>query len=161
MKKVESGDMSMEEGMMQALSLNSEKTASQVLERVAQKNSQEKIASAQQNFLKQNPDYQQVLQSGALQPYLDADPLADEYVAYTKFKADDAMNKLKQEFEGKLSAAKEEGAKLAKGSEAAGKVIGKVGVSPSIQAPPKPFKNSQEAANAMMETLKQFRANQT
>ena len=157
-QKMEDGEIEIAEGMKQALAINSNLTASRVMNQLSQQQQQNKVSEIQGKFLTDNPDYQGVLESGALKPYLDADPLADEYVAYHKFKADEQMNALKAEYEQKILAAKEEGAKLAKGAETAGKVLGKQGstaMAPQVQ---RPFKNNQEASAAMMATLKQMRS---
>lgn len=157
-KQMEDGEIEIAEGMKQALAINSNLTASRVMNQLNQQQQQAKVAEIQGKFLQDNPDYEQVLQSGALQPYLDADPLADEYVAYHKYQADQRISTLQQEYEGKIAAAKEEGAKLAKGAESAGKVLGKQGSTAMAPQVTRPFKNNNEATAAMMETLKQMRS---
>lgn len=158
MQRIDDGEMTLQQGMMEALSINSQLTASQVFSKLDQQRQQEKQSEVTSQFLTKNPDYQTVLESGALQPYLDEDPMADEYVAFHKFKADQKVNSLKEEYEAKIAAAKEEGAKLAKGAEAAGKVLGKQGVSPAAPQVNRPFKSSQEAQQAMMAKLAQIRS---
>lgn len=157
-QKMDTGEIDIAEGMRQALAINSNLTASRVMSQLQQQQQQSEIAKVQSKFLEENPDYQQVIESGALAPYLKADPLADEYTAYHKFKADERIKQIEQENQAKILAAKEEGAKLAKGAESAGKVLGKQGSTAMAPTVNKPFKNTQEATAAMMQTLQAMRA---
>lgn len=158
MQQMDEGEIPIQEGMKQVLALNSQLTASQVMADLNKQRQEEKFTEFQSKFLKENPDYEQALESGELQPYMEADPLADEYVAYKQWKADQKIAALQAEYEAKVAAAKEEGAKLAKGSTAAGKVLGKQGVSPQAVRPNRPFKNTQEATDAMMAKLAEIRS---
>lgn len=157
-KKMDSGDIGIAEGMQQALAINSNLTAAKVAQQIAEQQKQQEVSKIQTNFLENNPDYEETLQSGVLGPYLKADPLADNYTAYHLYKADQKIAGIQAETEAKIKAAQEEGARLAKGAEAAGKVIGKQGQSTMQNNTPKPFKNAQERNAAMMETLKQMRS---
>lgn len=158
-QKMDSGEIKIEDGMRQVIQLNSKLTAAQVMQQFQQEQQRNKTAEIQGNFLSKNPDFTEAVESGALQQYLDEDPLADEYAAYWKYKADQRVAEKEKEAQAKIAAAKEEGAKLAKGAEAAGKVLGKQGSSPVPQARPQgPWKNNQERDNAMLEELARFRA---
>lgn len=157
--KMNDGEIDIADGMRQALALNSQLTASQVMNQLSQQQKAQEAQKVQQNFLAGNPDYYDVIQSGALRPYLESDPLSDEYTAYHRFKADERVKQLEADYQQKIAAAKEEGARLAKGSEQAGKVIGRQGSTAAPpQQTPRPFKNNQEATAAMMETLRQMRS---
>jgi len=156
--KMDNGEITIEQGMREALAINSKLIAVQVMNQLNQRDEQEKVAEVQGKFLKDNPDYEEVLQNGALQPYLDADPMADEYTAYHKYKGDERVNAIKAEYDAKVLAAKEEGAKLAKGAESAGKVLGKQGGSAQAPQVNRPFKNNQEATAAMMSKLHAMRS---
>lgn len=159
LRKIDSGELEPGEGMRQALAIQSNLTASQVMSQLSQQQRANESAQIQQAFLKKNPDYYDTLQSGVLDQYMKDDPLSDEYTAYHRFKADERVANLEKEYQQKIAAAKEEGAKLAKGANAAGYVIGRQGA--SAQAPAqqqKTFKNNQEATDAMMETLRQMRS---
>lgn len=157
--KMDSGEIEIADGMRQAMQINSQLTTKQVMDQVAQQQEQNEISKVQTKFLEDNPDYNQVVQSGALEPYMKSDPMADEYVAFVRYKADQDKQALQQEYEEKIKAAKEEGAKMAKGAEGAGKVLGRQGGSAQApQAPKRPWNNNQEASAAMMETLKGMRS---
>jgi hypothetical protein len=158
MRQMDEGEVTINEGMRQVLALNSQLTASQVMGELSKQRQHEKAMEVQNKFLKENPDFNEVVDSGQLQPYLDADPLADEYVAYKEWKKDQKIAALEAEYQAKIQAAKEEGAKLAKGAQKAGQVIGKQGASPQPTRPNRPFKNQQEATDAMMQTLRELRS---
>jgi predicted RNA-binding protein YlqC (UPF0109 family) len=157
-RKMDAGEIGIAEGMNQALSINANLTAQQITQQIAAQQQQREAEKVRSNFLKKNPDYESVVESGALAPYLEEDPLHDNYSAFLLYKKDQQFAEQQKEAEAKINAAKEEGARLAKGAEAAGKVIGKQGQSAVQNSKPKPFKNNQEATAAMLETLKQFRA---
>lgn len=159
LQKMDTGELDIAEGLRQALAINTNLTENRVMAKLSQQQKQSKIAEIQDNFLKENPDYNGVVASGVLQPYLDADPLSDDLMAYHKFKADEKIKALQSEFEQAKKAAKEEGAKLAKGAEAAGKVLGKQG-SPAVAPQKVGPRNAQEQRDAMAETLARLRAAQ-
>lgn len=157
-RKMDSGEIDIANGMQQALQLNSNLTAKQVMSQFQEQQRQQKIMDVQQKFIEKNPDYQEVLESGALDKYLSEDPLADEYTAFKMYKADQRLAESEKAAQAKIAAAKEEGAKLAKGAEAAGKVLGKQGASAAVPAKPQgPWKSTQEAQDAMLQRLKELR----
>lgn len=157
-RQMDSGEVDIATGMQQALAINSKLTSRQVMEQVRKEQQRDKVSEVQQRFLKDNPDYPEVVESGALQPYLEADPLADEYAAFIKYKSDMRVAELEKAAAAKIAAAKEEGAKLARGAEAAGKVLGKQGsTATATPRPPGPWKNTQDATNAMLAKLQEMR----
>ena len=108
--------------------------------------------------MKDNPDFEELRANGALQPYLESDPLADDYVAFKQFKSDEKVKALETEYQAKIAAAKDEGAKLAQGAEAAGKVLSRSGsAARAAVSAPKPFGSRQEAESAMLATLQGMR----
>jgi len=158
-QKMDSGEIEIQDGMQQALALNSNMTVAKVMQQVTEQQRQGDISKAQTSFMQKNPDYQVIQSSGALQPYLDEDPLMDDYTAFHKFKADEKAAQVTTEWEAKVEAAKEMGAKLAKGAETAGgKVLGKQGGTANAPQVTKPFKNNNEATAAMLKTLKGLRS---
>lgn len=157
-KAMDSGDIDIATGMQQALDLYGSIVADNVMQKVTTQQKQSKTAEVQANFLKNNPDYNEVLESGALNQYLQEDPLADEYTAFHLYKRDQKIANIQKESEAKIAAAKEEGAKLAKGAVQAGNVLGKQGSSAAVPQITKPFTNRQEAEAALMATLKGFRS---
>lgn len=75
-------------------------------------------------FNEQNPDFQQLLESGALEPFKQANPMHDDFSAYYAAKADAAF-----------SQGQAEQAKIKAGSEDAGKVLSEPGT--AMQTPKK------------------------
>jgi len=157
-KQMDTGEIDIAEGMRQALAINSNLTASKVMNQLAQQQQQQEVSKIQGKFLKDNPDYTELLQNGTLDSYMEEDPLSDAYTAYQKYKADEKIKTLQAEYDQKVAAAKEEGAKLAKGAESAGKVLGKQGGSAQAPQVNRPFKNGQEMRSAMMEELQRLRS---
>lgn len=157
-RQMDEGEIPIRDGMKKILALNSKITASQVMSELDKQRQEEKFSEWQNNFIKDNPQFEEVVSSGALQPYLDADPMADEYVAYKLYQADQQLAQIKADYEAKVQAAKEEGAKLAKGAQQAGKVLGKQGASPEVKKPQGPWKSRQEAVDAMMAQLQSMRS---
>jgi predicted RNA-binding protein YlqC (UPF0109 family) len=160
--KMDAGEIDIATGMQQALAINSKLTANQVMQQFRQEQQRNKVSEIQGQFLQKNPDYQEALESGELQKYLDEDPLADEYAAYLQYKADARVAELEKAAEARVAAAKEEGAKLARGAEASGKVLGKQGASSVPTPKPQgPWKNNQDASAAMLAKLREMRGAST
>ncbi len=158
--QMDSGEIEIQDGMRQALAINSQQTVDTVMTQVGEQQRQSDITKAQTNFIRNNPTYESVLASGELKPFLDAEPLMDNFTAFHLHKAAQESSAKDADWETKVAAAKEDGAKLAKGAEGAGKVIGKQGAPVNNPQVTKPFANAQEETDAMMKTLKDFRAGQ-
>lgn len=159
LKAVDDGEMDMQEGMMKALELNTSLTTNQVMNKFGQMKQEEEVGKATQDFHAKNPDFKPLLESGALDPYLKDDPMADEYTAYKSFKADEKVAAITKEYEAKIAAAKEEGARLADGAKGTADVLGKSGAAArDAVVAPKEFKSKQEATDAMMATLGSMRS---
>jgi hypothetical protein len=159
LKAVDDGEMDMQEGMMKALELNTNLTTAQVMTKFGKMKEEEEVGKATQDFHTKNPDYKSLVESGALDQYLQDDPMADEYVAYKSYKADEKVRTLTEEYEAKIAAAKTEGARLADGSKGAADVLGKSGAAARDTATaPKQFQTKQEATDAMMATLAGMRS---
>jgi hypothetical protein len=157
--KMELGEIGLKDGNRQIAQLSAQMGERSAMNKFNQQKEQDRIGTIQQKFLKDNPDFEGLRANGALTPYMEADPLADEYVAFKQYKADEKIKALDAEYQGKIAAAKEEGAKLAQGAEAAGKVLGKSGSAARVAVTtPKPFKSSQEAQDAMLSTLRDMRS---
>jgi len=156
--KMEDGDIGLREGNRLIAQLSAQLGKDQAMTEYESRRQQEESGKLQQQFMEKNPDYQDVLQSGALEPYLKADPLNDEFSAYKEFKADQRIKELEEQYRSDLAAAKEEGAKLASGAENAGKVAGKTGTTLRPTGEIKKFNNSREATDAMQAELQRIRS---
>ena len=157
--QMEAGDLGLKEGNRMIAQLSAQLGKQSAMSEFSQQKDNERVVGIQQKFLKDNPDFEELRANGMLQPYLEADPLADEYVAFKQFKADEKIKNLEAEYQVKIAAAKEEGAKLAQGAEAAGQVIGKNGsTARAAVSVPKPFTSRQDAETAMLATLQGMRS---
>ncbi len=99
--KLEAGDISVPEVIKQSNALTAEITAKEVLAG-ANKRSEEiqgerDFETAEKKFLGDHPDYEELVASGTLQPFIDANPLlVDETIAYFQYKAKEAFEKGKE-----------------------------------------------------------------
>jgi len=96
-EKLESGDISVLEGIKQANALTAEMTTSQAVD-AAGKRTQEvffnkDVQTAQGKFLRDHPDFNEVISSGVLQPYIDKNPIVDKTIAYFQWKADQGFKR--------------------------------------------------------------------
>jgi hypothetical protein len=158
-ERIENGDVSLKDGNRLIAQLSAKMGAETALNSINQRQQKERVLGIQQKFLSDNPDFQELRDNGTLQQYLDADPMADEYVAFKQYKADERVKSLEADYAAKITAAKEEGAKLAQGANATGKVLGKSGsAARAAVSAPKPFKNTQEASAAMLAQLQAMRS---
>jgi len=156
LQQMENGEITLQEGLAKALKLNSQLTASQVMQQFQQQKAQEEETGKYSSFLKNNPNFEEIRDSGELTPYLESDPLADDYSAYKEWKKDQEKAALLTEYEAKIAAAKEEGAKLAQGADNAQKVIGKQGQTPQPRPMNRPWTH-QDATQRMQEKLAELR----
>jgi len=147
--KMENGELSLREGNREIARLSADLGKQSALSEIETRGKQERVQSVQQKFLADNPDYHEIVASGALQPYLDEDPLADTYTAFKVYKKD-------QQHQTELAAALEKRGKVVAGADNASKVLGKPGASPRPGGA-QPFQSSQQATDAMTNALKQHR----
>lgn len=159
--QIENGDIGLKEGNRAIAKLSAQMAEQSAMAKFSQQKETERVSTMQQKFLQANPDFEELVNNGVLDSYLEADPMADEYVAYKQYKADERVKALEEEYAAKIAAAKEEGAKLAQGADAAGKVLGKTGsAARATSSAPKPFKNAQDAQNTMLAQLRAMRSAQ-
>jgi len=115
--KLEGGDISVLEAIKLSNKLTAEMTMAQSMA-MANKRTQELLSdkdaeAAEKQFLKDNPDYEELVASGRLQPFIDKNPLlVDETIAYFQYKAEE-----------RFEAGKAEAERIAKGTENANKVL--------------------------------------
>jgi len=157
-EQMENGDLGLREGNRAIAQLSAQLGKQSALSEFQQQRQQEETGKIHKGFLDKNPDYLALREAGAFQPYLDADPLADEYVAYHQLKADEKIKALEAEYQAKIIEAKEQGAKLGAGANNAGKVLGKDGAAARPTGEVQKFKNSRETTSAMEAELARFRA---
>jgi hypothetical protein len=91
-QKLQDGDISVPEAIKQSNELTAEITAREVLSGVnkhtEELTGEKDFKTAEKKFLDDHPDYEELVASGKLQPFIDANPmLVDETLAYFQYKA--------------------------------------------------------------------------
>jgi len=127
--QLEAGDISVTEAIKQSNALTAEMTMAQSMT-MANKRTQELLAdkdaeAAERKFLEDHEDYEELVASGQLQPFIDANPLlVDETIAYFQYKAKEAFEKGKEESE-----------RIAKAGDDADKVLKPSAGTPTARTP--------------------------
>ncbi|HUT43152.1 MAG TPA: hypothetical protein VMW95_02355, partial [Desulfobacterales bacterium] len=91
--KMESGDLSVVDGLKQSNALTAEMTMGVAITAAGKRTEEllldKDVTTAEAQWHKDYPDYDEVVQSGALQPYIDKSPMIiDKTVAYFQWKGD-------------------------------------------------------------------------
>jgi len=130
-KKAEAGEISFGESIRLAAQITEEKTLARARDEYRQFDSERQTQTAEQQFLKQNPDFQDVLKSGVLDPILEANPLYNNLNAYQAYKAQQREAELTANMTQAEKAAYEKGkaeiGSLAEGAKVADTVLSKPG----------------------------------
>ena len=125
--KLDAGEMDLKTALRQMNQLASERGAMQATQRFQEEQKQQTSNQMISQFKQNNPDFDEVLESGALDEIIQSNPLHDEFSAYHEFK----LNRTQAEIDAKIQQAKEEGKnegmKIASESSNASKVLGKRG----------------------------------
>jgi len=88
--KAETGDLSMGEILPKLTQIIQAQTAEQMTRVASEQERNIKASSLEQQFLTKNPDFIELVQSGALISIKQADPLQDDFTAYQTFKRQEA-----------------------------------------------------------------------
>jgi len=147
--QVNAGDITVEDAMQQSNALTAEAAASRAVEVATERfetTLQDRDAKAiQDQFLKDNPDFEEIRNSGKLEPFKKASGgMHDDFSAYFAFKATTAHE-----------AGKKEAAKLAAGDEKTKTVLTKPGESIQQTNKPKTPLSETETEESMLAALKQ------
>jgi hypothetical protein len=154
---VEAGDLSIGEGLRKVAELTAAKTAQMAKDTYMKLDSDRAAQTFFQKFQQDHPDFQEALQSGALDTIKSQNPIHDNVSAYFEWKA--AKNKA--EAETKIQDAYEKGktemAKLAKGVDPTGRVLGKSGSEVRATNQPSGPVTESDKIQGMLSTLKAAR----
>jgi len=151
--KVEEGDLTINEGLMQSVRLSSKIASDTAIKSVQQQQQQQAVESSQRSFLSEHPDFYEMQQAGVLDQAKSQLPgLHDDFSAYWAVKAQQD----EQTMQTAVAAAKEEGIaagkaemqKIASGDTRTGKVLQK----PGGQAKEIGRRNSPYTENQMKES---------
>ncbi|OPY82497.1 MAG: hypothetical protein A4E65_00797 [Syntrophorhabdus sp. PtaU1.Bin153] len=154
---VESGEMDIGEAFAQTVALTTERAGAIATEAVKRARQEDNATAAKDRFLKDNPDFPELQQSGKLAEIRTENPMHDDFSAYYEYKRREALStadaRVKEAYDKGIA----EGGKLAQGAEAAGRVSGKSGA--SVRTPPstgKPVTDA-EKVSGMLGVLKSIR----
>lgn len=155
--KLDAGDIDLKSALRQMNKLATERGAQIATQNFQEEQKKQTSAQMVNQFKQNNPDFEEVLESGALDQIIQDNPLHDDFSAYHAYK----LNQTQSDYEQKLQAAKEEGKnegmKLASESSNASKVLGKRGDALRSQQNSKQPMNRAETKSAMMDALKAAR----
>ncbi len=158
---VDSGDMSIAEGMTQLAVLSREQGQIEAQEQ-ANAIYSTKIQEVEQNnmaneFRKNNPDFDQVVQSGALEQIKATNPMHDNFSAYWAFKASEAAQIAEDNKVKAFEAGRAEQEKLESGKSVTAGTLAEPGANAQRQTKQGPY-SGQEVEASMLNTLRKVRA---
>lgn len=160
-KQLDEGDISVTEALKAAAEISAQKGAQLASTKIMTAQKQEKIQAVQKDFLDQNPDYAQFVNSPDLQAYMAKNPLHDQFSAYFAWKADQNAAAVETAKKTGFEEGKSAVEKLAQGSEAARNVISGQGaaVRNANPTPPPPAwkHNPEDVRKSMYAKLDQVR----
>lgn len=159
-QKVDSGEMTSGEGLLYAAQIATDKAKADARQEYQRFDSERQTKTAEQQFLEKNPDFEQVLNSGALNQYFKDNPLHNNLSAYLQYQMDQRLAAANAEKEEATKAAFEKGKsevqKLAEGSKVAETVISKPGSEMRNEKPTKTL-DERELRAGMLNRLNQIR----
>jgi hypothetical protein len=156
--KVESGDLDIASALKQQAALTVDKMGQVLDQKLIAAKTQSEADKIRDKFLGEHPDFAEMQKSGRLAQIRAANPIHDDLTAYFEIKRQEAVADVDTKIKTAMEQGRIEGAKLAQGAEAAGRVQGKNGASPArsattIQNP----RNEGELLQGMMAHLQQSR----
>jgi hypothetical protein len=155
---VEAGEMSISEGRKKDRELTRQRTQLEMNDQFAKAKSQNDAAGMVANFKAAHPDFQQALDSGALEEIKKANPLHDNISAYYEWKANEAIAGADAREKTAFEKGKAEISSLAAGSQATNRVLGRSGSEVRVTNAPAPGPlNSQQMSEGMMGVLRGVR----
>jgi hypothetical protein len=156
---VEAGEMSISEGRKKDRELTRQRTQLEMNDHFAKAKSQTDAAAMATNFKSTHPDFQQALDSGALDEIKKANPLHDNISAYYEWKANQAVADADAREKAAYEKGKADISSLASGSQATNRVLGRSGSEVRVTNAPAPGPlNTQQMTEGMMGVLRGVRA---
>lgn len=132
--KVESGDLDVASALRQQAALTVNKMGQVLDDKLAQAKTQSEANKIKEKFLGDHPDFAEMQKSGRLAQIRAANPIHDDLSAYLEIKRQEAVADVDTKIKAAVEQGRIEGAKLAQGADAAGRVQGKNGASPARSA---------------------------
>jgi hypothetical protein len=158
--KVQSGDVDVATALKETAILTAQRAAALADERVKSVIAEQSAAQVRSNFVKTNPDFMELQRAGQLEAIKAENPMHDDFSAYHEYKRREAIADIDAKVKAALEQGRQEGAKLAAGADAAGRVLGKAGGSPRPAPTTQLPKNEGEKISGMLSVLQQMRSGQ-
>jgi hypothetical protein len=155
---VESGDLSVGEGLKKVAALTAQKMAVMAKETYAQLDSDRTAKDYLSKFQQDHPDFQEALQSGELDKIRSTNPMHDNLSAYFEWSKNKEIAAAKAEVQGAYEKGKAEMAKLAQGADATKRVLGKSGSEARVTNTNTGPLSDADKKSGMMEVLRSVRA---
>lgn len=148
-QQFEDGDLDSGQYARELSKLSRQRASTEAQEAIRTELEQRDNRDIQENFLKQNPDYEDLVSSGSLDEFKAANPMHDNMSAYYEFKAKEA---------GAQATQAEEARKTAEEAQKAGKVLGKQGEGVRDKTPAATDGSRSGVKQAMLDALRNKRA---
>jgi hypothetical protein len=127
-EQVRTGDLSIDEALMQTSSLTAELASNKTMDRIAKDQEKQTLTTSQNQFYKDNPDFKELQKNGTLKAVGKTLPgLHDDFSAYYAHKANQNSQAVEAARLEGIDAGKAEAAKIADGDKNTRKVISKPG----------------------------------
>lgn len=149
-EKVESGELSVTEGMTMIGELVREQTADELEQKFDEYDRKRSADEMYSKFINDNPDFLQMDESGALDDVIAQNPMHDKFSAYLLLKG-------QQEAQSAFEKGKEEALKLAKGAEGTRSILQNPGTAAREAPKPKKGMSESEKINGMLAALSSVR----
>ena len=124
---VESGDMSVGEGLKKVAELTTQKVAALAKQTFTELDTERNAKAVLDQFRKDNPDFQEALQSGEFTAIRAQNPMHDNLSAYYAWKTAKTQTEAEQKVKDAFERGRTETAALAAGADATKRVLGKAG----------------------------------
>lgn len=144
--KVESGELSVTEGMTMIGELTREQTSAEMESKFEDYDRKRSADDMYSNFIHDNPDFLQMDESGALDDVVAKNPMHDKFSAYLLLKG-------QQDAQDAFEKGKEEALKLAKGADGTRSILQNPGAAAREAPKPKKGMSESDKVNGMMAAL--------
>lgn len=157
--KLDAGEIGLSQALKEISQLASKRGADEAARMFRDAQSEEKSKEAVKKFRSQNPDFDEVKESGVLDEIMAENPLHDPLSAYLEYKNQQMASTMEERIAAATAAAKKEGAQAAAQSTNASKVLGKKGDNVR-NTQPKSYASQAERKAGMVERLRAMRQEQ-
>lgn len=157
-QQVDSGDIDYGQALRLMAQVSVEEGANLATSKIQNQLKQDETRKVQQSFLEANPDFTELVDSGALDALKQANPLHDDVSAYYEYQAKSKEAEMAKAIEAARAEGEQKGAKLTEQAKKAEGVLGKQGSNVRDTKSKTSFSNPAEKKEAMLEALRGARA---